>query len=101
SIAAAGTVTVLGSLWPACCGDAAQRAERIRSLADVAAERRTGQARQRLLQEAGAREGDVPRSADDSVLSRPLGRAPIGRKAAADDARKSHAARSAPSIHTC
>ena len=51
------------------------------------AEGRDREARQGLLREARARQSDVPRAAHDSVLSRRLGRAPIGREAAAEPER--------------
>ena len=50
-------------------------------------ERRDRETRQGLLREARARQGDVHRAAHDSVLSRRLGGAPIGREAAAEPER--------------
>ena len=79
--AAARSVALRGGLRPARRGDAAQRADRPGSVADLAAEGRAHPARPRLLREAGAREGDVPRAAHDSALPRDLGPAAGGRGA--------------------
>ena len=79
-LTAAGAVALRGGLRPARRRDAAQRPEGSRGVADLGVEGRDRRARQGLLRQARARQSDVPRAADDSVLPRRLGRAPNGRE---------------------
>src|SRR4029079_5418601 len=82
--AAAGTVVVRRGVRAARRGYAAQRPDRRGIIADLAVEGRADGPRQRVLREARAWQGDVPRAADGAVLPLDLGRAPLGGAAPSD-----------------
>ena len=97
----AGTVALRGGVRAARRGHAAQRPEGRGSVADVDAEGRTRQARQRVLREARARQGDVPGAAHDSLLPRDLGPASSRREASAEPQRAEDPARASQGMGDC